>query len=175
MIKEARKWIGYLEHKNNEQLNLYTVNAGKGGCTIFSLIICRHYRWLNFSGLPWCAVFVHAICIGALGKEKARKLLGIPHAGTKKLARRMKRKGFLEDSEYIPSEGDLIFLHNGDGTISHCGIVENVEEDVVTTIEGNTVDPTGYFEESQGGAVSRRRRKLTDSSIVCYANIHKFI
>lgn len=174
MVREAKKWIGYLEHKNNEQLNLYTANVGKGGCTIFSWIICRYYPRLNFSGLPWCVVFVYAVCIEAMGKEKSRKLLGKPCAGTRLLARRMKRKGLLRNTDYIPSEGDLIFLHNGNGRISHCGIVEKVEENTVVTIEGNTTDPTGYFKESQGGAVSVRRRKLKDSAIICYASIHNY-
>lgn len=75
------------------------------------------------------------------------------------------------DRDYIPSPGDLIFLHNGDGRISHCGIVEKVEDGTVTSIEGNTVDPTGRFEPHRGGAVAVRRRELTDPAIVAYGRI----
>lgn len=171
MIKTAKKWVGYLEHQSNEQLGFYTENVGKGGCTIFSMIIARHYRWRNFSGLPWCATFLHAVFIEALGETRARELLGKPHPGTRVLARRMRRRGCLMDRDYIPSPGDLIFLHNGDGQISHCGIVEKVEDDTVTSIEGNTVDPTGQFEPHRGGAVAVRTRELTDPAIVAYGRI----
>ena len=171
MIKTAKKWVGYLEHQTNEQLGYYTENIGKGGCTIFSIIIARHYRWRNFSGLPWCATFVHAVFIEAIGEKRARELLGKPWPGTRVLARRFKRSGRLMDKDYIPSPGDLIFLHNGDGRISHCGIVEKVEDGTVTSIEGNTVDPTGRFEPHRGGAVAVRSRKLTDPAIVAYGRI----
>lgn len=169
MIRTAKKWIGYLEHQSNELLGIYSANVGKGGCTIFPEIIGKHYRRRNFTGLPWCVVFVHAVCIEAYGKEKARALLGKPQAGSRSLARRMKRKGWLRGKDYIPKANDLIFLHNGSGEISHVGIVENVEGDTVITIEGNTVDPSGHFPEKQGGAVARRSRKLTDEKIICYA------
>ena len=75
------------------------------------------------------------------------------------------------DRDYIPAPGDLIFLHNGDGRISHCGIVEKVEDETVTSIEGNTGDPTGRFEPHRGGAVAVRIRELTDPAIVAYGRI----
>lgn len=168
MIETAKKWIGYLEHQTNDLLGFYTENIGKGGCTIFSMIIARTYPKLNFSGLPWCATFVHAVFIEAYGKEKARELLGKPCPGTRVLARRFRRRGLLMDREYIPTAGDLIFLHNGDGRISHCGIVEKVEDGTVISIEGNTTDPTGHFEPHQGGAVAVRTRNLNDPAIVAW-------
>jgi hypothetical protein len=168
---EAKRWIGYLEHNHNGLLWVYRANAGKGGYTVFAQIIADEYRWRNFQGMPWCATFVHAVFIAAYGKETARKMLGKPHPGTKVLARRMKRKGRLMGRDYTPKANDLIFLHNGDGQISHVGIVEKVEGNTVITIEGNTVDPSGYFPESSGGAVARRKRKLTDAAIVNYAKI----
>lgn len=171
MKTAAKKWIGYLEHQSNELLGIYEANVGKGGCTIFSEIIRKHYRWKNFSGLPWCVVFVHAVCIEAYGKKKACSLLGKPQAGTLTLVRRMKRKGWLRSRDYIPKANDIIFLHNGDGDISHVGIVESVCGDTIITIEGNTVDPTGHFPEASGGAVARRSRKLADDAIVSYAEI----
>lgn len=171
MNREAKKWVGYLEHQSEALLGVYDANVGKGGCTVFALIIRRHYRWRNCMGLPWCAAFVHAVGIEALGKESARSLLGKPHPGTRVLARRMKRKKRLMGREYRPHPGDLIFLHNGDGRISHCGIVERVEGDTVVSVEGNTVDPTGTFPKDRGGAVAVRRRRLTDASIVSYGRM----
>ena len=119
-------------------------------------------------GLPWCAAFVHAVYIEALGKEKARKLLGKPHPGSRVLMRRFKRRGRLTDT---PKVGDIIFLTNGDGLVSHCGIVVCVEDDTVTTVEGNTIDPTGGVKRHEGGAVAQRVRKLTDPAIICYEGV----
>ena len=81
------------------------------------------------------------------------------------------RKKCLLGREYIPNSGDIIFLHNGDYRISHCGIVEKVDGDTVISIEGNTVDPSGNFVESQGGAVAVRKRKLTDPAILHYGKL----
>lgn len=163
VVKTAQKYIGYLEHLSNDALSMFHANTGKGGCTIFAHIVGTAYRWRNFSGLPWCATFVHAVFIEALGKEKARKILGKPHPGARVLMRRMK----LTDK---PKEGDVIFLTNG-GKVDHCGIVVCVEEDRVITIEGNTVDPSGVFEKHEGGAVAQRVRELTDPAIVCYGEV----
>lgn len=171
MIDAAKKWVGYLEHQTNEQLGIFTANAGKGGCTIFALIIYRHYKRLNFSGLPWCATFVHGVFLDAYGAARARELVGKPHPGTRVLARYFRNKGRLMPREYIPSEGDIIFLHNGNRRIGHCGIVEKVENGMVYTIEGNTTDPTGFFSPNQGGAVAARTRKLTDPAILHYGQI----
>lgn len=168
MNNTAKKWVGYLEHQTNELLGIYTTNVGKGYCTIFSEMISQHYSHRNFTGVPWCAVFVHAVALETYGKETARQLLGKPHPGTRVLARRLKRSGRLRFGDYIPNPGDLIFLHNGDGKISHCGIVDRVEGDNLYSIEGNTADPTGVFEPNQGGAVAMRERDLTDKSIVAY-------
>lgn len=170
MIKTAEKWVGYLEHNSNELLGYYTENVGKGYCTIFSVIIQKYYRWRNFTGLPWCAVFIHAVFLEAYGKDRARELLGKPHPGTRVLARRMKRRGWLrETNDYSPQPGDLVFLHNGDYRISHCGIVVEIKDDELISIEGNTTDPSGNFDPDQGGAVAIRIRKLTDPAILKYA------
>lgn len=168
VVKTAQKYIGYLEHMTNNMLSMYHANLGKGGCTIFAHIIARAYKRRNFSGLPWCVTFVHAVFIEALGKKQARKILGKPHPGSRVLMRRFKRKGRLTDN---PKAGDIIFLTNGDGKINHCGIVVGVEDGNITTIEGNTTDPSGVFEKHEGGAVAQRVRELTDPKIICYGRM----
>lgn len=170
VVKTAQKYIGYLEHLSNDRLASYKANVGKGGCTIFACIIGRAYRWHNFSGVPWCATFVHAVFIEALGKEKARKLLGKPHPGSRVLMRRFQRRGRLHGREYTPKAGDIIFLTNSD-RVNHCGIVVCVEDGEIITVEGNTVDPGGVFQKHEGGAVAQRVRPLTDPAIVCYGGV----
>jgi hypothetical protein len=167
----ARKYVGYLEHATPELLGIYTANPGKGGYTIFPETISRYYRWRNFQGLPWCAVFVYAVYLEAIGKE-SEKLLGKPHPGTRVLARRIKRKGLLRDKTYKPKPGDIIFLSNfNDKEIGHVGIVIGTDEEMVYSIEGNTIDPSGVFKREDGGAVSLRGRKFDDLAIVSYGEI----
>lgn len=172
VIETAKKWIGYLEHDHDGLLFVYQANAGKGGYTVFARIIAEHYRWRNFQRLPWCAVFVHAVFLMALGKKEARALLGKPHPGTRVLARRMKQKGRWRNKDYTPKPGDIIFCSNTqDALIGHCGIVIDVTDDIVVTIEGNTVDPSGTFGKDQGGAVAQRERSKDDPAIVGYADM----
>jgi hypothetical protein len=173
MVTEcALKYVGYLEHATPELLGIFTANIGKGGCTIFAESINRLYRWRNFQGLPWCAVFVHAVYTEALGAHRAAKLLGKPHPGTHVLARRMKRRRLWRDKSHTPKAGDIIFLTNcGNDFIGHVGIVVGVSGDAVQSVEGNTVDPSGTFEEKQGGAVALRERKADDPAIVGYGEI----
>lgn len=172
IVQEVKKWVGYLEHQSPDLLGIYTANYGKGGYTIFSEIIAKHYRWRNYQTLPWCVTFVHAVFIETLGKENAARLLGKPHPGTKVLYRRMKRKGLLRDKLYIPQPGDLVFLTNDGKTIGHVGIVADLVEDTVISIEGNTTDPSGHFDKKVGGAVAIRERPHDDSAILCYAAIN---
>lgn len=171
MTGTAEKYIGYLEHRTNALLGVFDANVGKGGCTLFAAVIQRHYRCRDLSGMPWCATFLHAVCLEAWGKKAARQLLGVPHPGTRVLARRLGRKGWLLGREQTPKRGDIIFCHNGDGCISHCGIVTGVEDGKVISVEGNTHDPTGHFPWEQGGAVAVRERTLTDPAIVNYGRI----
>lgn len=168
VVQTAQKYIGYLEHLSGDLLGVFRGNPGKGGCTIFAEITRSRYRFRCFHGVPWCATFVHAVFIEALGKDKARELLGKPHPGTRVLWRRMKRKGWLRS---VPKPGDVAFLTNGSGMVEHCGIVVCVEGDTVITVEGNTVDPSGVFQEHEGGAVAQRVRKWNDPAIVCYGGI----
>ena len=173
VVQEAKKWVGYLEHQSDELLGVYTANPGKGGYTIFSEIVAKHYPWRNYQGLPWCVTFVYAVFIEALGKEEARKLLGKPCAGAKLLYRRMKRKGFIRDRyDYVPKPGDLVFLTNNGTTIGHVGIVADRARTLIITVEGNTTDPSGRFDEKEGGAVAIRERVWASSSILYYAEIN---
>lgn len=162
-VAEARRWLGYLEHRDGRLLGVYAANWGKGGYTVFAPMAGLP------QGLPWCVTFVHAVCRAAWGPERAEEALGRPHPGSRKLARRMRRTGRWRGREYRPGPGDLIFLSPaGDGRVGHCGLVEAVEGNAVVSIDGNTVDPEGRFPPEAGGAVARRARPLDDPRIVGY-------
>jgi hypothetical protein len=164
VVETAQKYIGYLEHLTNDLLGIYDANVGKGGCTIFAQIINRWYRWRNFTDLPWCVTFVHSVFLEALGKKKARMLVGKPTPSSRVLYRRFKRRGLITDQ---PKRGDIAFMANCD-RIDHVGIVVCVEDGRIITIEGNTTDPTGVFQKHEGGAVAQRVRMLNDPAFVCF-------
>ena len=169
----ALKYVGYLEHATGDLLGVFTANPGKGGYTVFSEMIRRHYRRRNFQGLPWCAVFVFAVYLEAMGKD-AEKCLGKPHPGTKVMARRFRRKKRLRDRNYRPRAGDIIFLSNFQNQeIGHVGIVVDRDERMVYSVEGNTIDPSGVFFREEGGAVALRGREFSDPAIVCYGEIQE--
>lgn len=65
------------------------------------------------------------------------------------------------DSSYTPVAGDLIFFDWGnDGSINHVGIVVNVENGFVNTIEGNS-----------SNKVQRRRYAIGESAIYGYGMV----
>lgn len=162
IVAEAKKWIGYLEHKDERLLGIYRANIGKGGYTIFSTMIYET-QGRNMQSFPWCATFVHAIF-------NRPDILGKAHPGTRVLQRRMKRKKLWRSTNYIPVPGDLIFCSNhATSRVEHVGIVTKYENGIVYSIDGNTVDPTGQFPAEQGGAVAERERKHEDAKIVGYA------
>ena len=168
---DAKDWIGYLEHQTPDLLGVYRANPGKGGCTIFAVLVAMS-QGINLQALPWCATFVHAVI-------NRPDVLGKAHPGTRKLARRMRRRGLWRGRDhYIPESGDLIFCTNHpDDTrrINHVAIVEDCDGKTVSSIDGNTHDTSGTFQWEQGGAVDRVFRELDDAKIVGYAATGKLL
>lgn len=162
--------MGYLEHADGQLLGVYQANIGKGGCTVFADMV-KAACGRDLSRLPWCVTFVYAVFIEAYGLEKTRGLLGSPQPGSRKLWRRLRRKGLTRDKDYIPQAGDLVFCTNGGKRIQHVGIVIDCNGETVTSIDGNTVDDTGHFEPQEGGAVARRVRELDSPVIVGYGAV----
>lgn len=166
MHLQALAWLGYLEHATPWRLWSFTENAGKGGCTIFAEMLLRE-QGVDLMGLPWCATFVHAVL-------RRPDVLGRAHPGCRVLWRRLRRKGLLRGPSWQPQPGDLIFCRNR-RRIDHVGIVEECRGTTVSSIDGNTVDPTGFFPPGEGGAVARRTRERTDPRIAGYGAISEVI
>lgn len=62
--------------------------------------------------------------------------------------------GQFRDGSYVPAAGDIIFFDWGnDGTIDHVGIVENVIDGAVHTVEGNSGDKVRRKSYSVGSSV----------------------
>ena len=115
-----------------------------------------YYGWaVSGSDYPWCCVF-----IWWLFKEcDALELFygGDKTASCTTLMNYHKKSGQLVESDFKP--GDLV-LFNWQGNKSfaqHIGIVESVNGDTITTIEGNT----SVNCDDNGGSVMRRLRNVS--------------
>lgn len=100
-----------------------------------------YWSWYGFnSRVEWCAVFVSWVANEAGYIEKGI----IPKfAGCENGINWFKAMGQWQSKNYIPKAGDIIFFDwEVDGTVSHVGIVERVENGKVYTVEGNSTNDT---------------------------------
>lgn len=149
VIKIAKKQVGYLEKATNSNLDDKTANPGDGNYTKFA----RDLDKLGFynsrkNGYAWCDVFVDWCFVKAYGVEAACKLTNQKRgssncgAGCRYSRIYYKQMGRLFKS---PKIGDQIFFYPADkiggDTIQHTGLVYNVDNKYVYTIEGNTREP----------------------------------
>ena len=111
-----------------------------------------YWRWYGFSSyVNWCACFVSwcANQCGYIGTEIIPKFASCS-AGIAWFQAR----GEWQGRNYVPAPGDLIFYDwQGDGVCDHVGIVENVEDGRVHTIEGNTSNSVARRSYSLGSGV----------------------
>lgn len=139
VILIAKNEIGYLEKKNNSQLDSKTANSGSANYT-------KYWRDVkpSYQGQPWCACFVSWCFMKAFGLETAIKLLKHwPYVFCPTVSR-------LFTLNANPKVGDIvIFKHNG--TFTHTGLVTAVVGDRFYTIEGNTSGASGII--ANGGGV----------------------
>ncbi len=162
MIAIAEAEIGYKEKKSNANLDDKTANAGSKNYTKYARDFDESYpNWYNGkkNGYAWCDMFVDWCFLQAFGYDKALDLLCQPEnsagAGCTYSMKYYKNKGQFYTSN--PKQGDQIFFGTSKDNSSHTGIVEEVDDTYVYTIEGNTSDQ-----------VARRKYKLSDKSILGY-------
>ena len=114
-------------------------------------------------GYPWCDVFVDWCFVTAYGESMARRLLCQPHkskgAGCRYSMEYFRRKKRLFSQ---PEPGDQIFFQI-DGKVCHTGIVTEVKDGSVHTVEGNTASTPGVV--ANGGCVREKQYPLDDPAI----------
>lgn len=154
---------GYLEKATNENLDDKTANAGNKNYTKYARDLWA-VKFFNSSkvGVAWCAVFVAWSFYVAYGKEAALSLLCQPStdncgAGCKSARNYFKAKGQLYDA---PQTGDVVYFYSKNkSSISHTGLVYDVDNTYVYTVEGNTSSASGVV--ANGGAVARKKYRLS--------------
>ena len=153
LISTASAEIGYMEKASNKNLDDKTANAGKGNFTKYARDLVNLIGSPYSQGAAWCDMFVDWCFIQTFGKDNAKKMLGGWSAYTPTSANFYKNSGRFFKS---PSIGDQIFFKNSE-RINHTGIVVNVTETFVYTIEGNS-----------SNKVQNRSYSLKDKSIAGY-------
>lgn len=143
----ARSEIGYHEKASNNQLNDPTANSGSANWTKYAEYLDSFAGFYNGpkNGYAWCDVFVDYLFVKCFGFDIGRQMLCQPlssaGAGCLYSAQYYKQAGRWHTN--APQMGDQIFFSYSAGEYSHTGIVESVNGDTVTTIEGNTSDSVG--------------------------------
>jgi len=139
----ARSEIGYREKASNANLEDKDANAGGANWTKYARELDRT-NWYNGgkNGYAWCDVFVDWLFFKCFGDPLGRNMIcqptGSAGAGCLYSAQYYKSAGRWVTNS--PQPGDQIFFTYSAGEYSHTGIVEQINGDTVTTIEGNTSD-----------------------------------
>ena len=144
----ARTQIGY--HESTRDFVIDAEGNMKG--------YTRYGDWYGVEHEDWCAMFV-AFCLNYAGVSRS----DYPWDASCEVFRgNVKYRGAYESAgEYVPQPGDLIFFEDDEyrNKAGHIGVVENVSETTVYTIEGNSASE-----------VRRKSYSLNDSSIMGYAD-----
>lgn len=142
LLEVAEGEIGYVEKATNSNLDNPTANAGNKNFTKYArdLYNAGYYNG-NKNGYAWCDVFVDWCFYIAAGKDaayaqKVECQTGDCGAGCSFSAQYYAAQGRFYKK---PKVGDQIFFGSA-SNVYHTGIVVDVTETKVFTIEGNTSD-----------------------------------
>lgn len=162
VLKEANSWVGYLEKKSKAYLENFTANAGYGNYTIFAQQYFNYFNE-NYQGQPWCAMFVSCVFRNALGEKSQKQLM--PHFSYCPTGvNQFKQLGCWYNTN--PKKGDVVFFRDSSGVACHVGIIYDVVNNVIFTIEGNTSSNDGVV--ANGGAVCKKQYSINYNRIMGY-------
>lgn len=150
VVKQARAWLGIRESDGSHKKIIDVYNAHKP--------LARGYK-VKYTD-SWCATFVSAVAI----KLGYTDIIPTECSCQKMIALFKAMDSFCEDDSRVPNPGEIIFYDwqdsgEGDNTgwSDHVGIVEKVNGNTITIIEGN------YF-----NCVMRRHKTVNSKSIRGY-------
>ena len=171
VLEIALAEVGYLEKKTNKNLDSKTGNAGSNNYTKYARDLDAVSNFYNGkkNGYAWCDIFVDWVFVKAFGVETAKKLLCQPNksygAGCYYSARYYKNNG--KFYTFNPKPGDQIFFWNSKkNDVAHTGLVYDVDNTYVYTVEGNTSGASGVV--ANGGGVCCKKYKLNYTRIYGY-------
>ena len=140
IIAIALAEVGYREKASNTALDDKTTNAGGNNWTKYArdLAAAGYYNG-NKNGFAWCDVFVDWCFYKAYGAVEGQRIqcqTGPLGAGCIFSAQYYQQKGRYDRT---PKIGDQVFFQSG-GEIGHTGIVVEVTDSSIVTVEGNSSD-----------------------------------
>ena len=169
LVALAINEVGYLEKRTNAQLDSKTANAGSNNYTKYARDLDALGDFYNGpkQGYAWCDVFSDWLFVKTSGRADAQRLLGQPNrsygAGVDFSAQYYKNMGRWFKS---PEIGDQIFFKSSRYQYAHTGIVVDVTDSYVYTVEGNTSGASGVI--SNGGGVCQKRYARNYVNIIGY-------
>lgn len=131
IVKQAQEWLGRNEADGSHKLIIDVYNSHKP--------LARGYK-VKYTD-EWCATFVSAVAIACGYTDIIPTECSCP-----KMIELLKAKNsWMENDSYVPAPGDLLMYDWDDtnknaentGSPNHVGIVEKVENNIMTIIEGN--------------------------------------
>ena len=142
--------VGYREKASNAALDDKTANAGAANWTKYArdLAAAGYYNG-NKNGYAWCDVFVDWCFFKAYGAVEGQRIqcqTGPLGAGCIYSAQYYQQKGRYDRN---PKVGDQVFFQSG-GQIGHTGIVVEVTDSTIVTVEGNSSDQVKRNTRSYG-------------------------
>lgn len=163
VIDIALSEVGYLEKKSNRSLDSKTANAGSANYTKYGRDMHKLYPSVMDFPASWCDAFVDWCFYKAYGVANAKGLLaGDFNDYTVASAQLYKNK---KAWGTIPKIGAQIFFKNST-RICHTGLVYDIDNQYVYTVEGNTSGASGVI--PNGGGVCKKKYRLNNSKIAGY-------
>jgi len=140
VVNIALAEVGYQEKASNAYLDDKTANAGSANWTKYArdLAAAGYYNG-GKNGFAWCDVFVDWCFFKAYGAVEGQRIQcqsGPLGAGCIYSAQYYQQKGRYDRN---PKVGDQVFFQSG-GEIGHTGIVVEVTDSTIVTVEGNSSD-----------------------------------
>lgn len=131
VVAQAQAWIGKKESDGSHKEIIDVYNSHKP--------LARGYK-VDWKTDPWCATFVSAVAV----KLGYTDIIPTECSCNKMIDLLKKIDSFVETDSVVPSPGWILFYDwedsgSGDnkGRADHVGIVEKVEGNTITVIEGN--------------------------------------
>ena len=164
-IKYAKQELGNLEKDSLKDLNSKTSNAGDNNYTKYAqeADAIGLYNAL-VQGQPWCATWVDNVFIHAYGLNKGCAMKYMPTTKSKSAACNEAAVYYQKANKWFdtPEIGDQVFFKSAKYNYAHTGLVIDIKDNKVITIEGNTSSKAGVVEN--GGAVEQKEYPLNYSN-----------
>ena len=151
LVKIALAEVGYREKASNASLDDPQANAGAGNWTKYArdLAAAGYYNG-GKNGYAWCDVFVDWCFYTAFGADGQRVQCQTGDLGAACI---YSAQYFMMQGRYdqTPKPGDQIFFYVN-GEIGHTGIVVEVTDSSVITVEGNSSDRVQKLSYARGSS-----------------------